>query len=287
MIRIVLKGVTKKYGDVRAISGITTDISQPGIYGIVGENGSGKTTLLKIMNGLVSPNSGSREYFDPSGRIPLMGALAHISSLIEVPRFNSDIRGTDLIRLAESVTGSADPKHIEGLIARLQIKSFIDRKVSHYSRGMLQRLLLAHALVAKPEVIILDEPTSGLDPGSKSVFMREVLNQKESGKTIIMTSHDVWEIETICDYATGMSEGKLLFEWMPLKDKDMVYSGNRDNIFSKNNITQNDTVSDGLISLNVCDIATAKNPNSKKFDFLRVGSSFPLRYLKFFNDEPK
>ena len=203
-------GVSKAYGTVHALDGLTLNIPRGGIFGILGPNGAGKSTLFRIVLGLVRPTTGETRLLGaPAGDIK---ALRRIGAVIETPRFLPWLTARDTLTMLALESGMKTPD-IAGWLDRVGLTEAADRKVNGYSVGMKQRLALAAALLTKPEVLILDEPTSGMDPAGIleiRALMRELADK--DGVTIILASHQLDEVQRVCDAVAILDRGKLVTE---------------------------------------------------------------------------
>ena len=203
-------GVSKAYGSVHALDGLTLNIPRGGIFGILGPNGAGKSTLFRIVLGLVRPTTGETRLLGaPAGDIK---ALRRIGAVIETPRFLPWLTARDTLTMLALESGMKTPD-IAGWLDRVGLTEAADRKVNGYSVGMKQRLALAAALLTKPEVLILDEPTSGMDPAGIleiRALMRELADK--DGVTIILASHQLDEVQRVCDAVAILDRGKLVTE---------------------------------------------------------------------------
>ena len=200
--------VSKAYGSVKALDGLSLTIPRGGIFGILGPNGAGKSTLFRIVLGLVRPTTGETRLMGaPAGDIK---ALRRIGAVIETPRFLPWLTGRDTLTMLALESGEKSPD-IAGWLERVGLTEAADRKVNGYSVGMKQRLALAAALLTKPEVLILDEPTSGMDPAGileMRALMRELADR--DGVTIILASHQLDEVQRVCDAVAILDRGKLV-----------------------------------------------------------------------------
>ena len=200
--------VSKAYGSVQALDGLSLTIPRGGIFGILGPNGAGKSTLFRIVLGLVRPTTGETRLLGaPAGDIK---ALRRIGAVIETPRFLPWLTGRDTLTMLALESGEKSPD-IAGWLERVGLTEAADRKVNGYSVGMKQRLALAAALLTKPEVLILDEPTSGMDPAGileMRALMRELADR--DGVTIILASHQLDEVQRVCDAVAILDRGKLV-----------------------------------------------------------------------------
>ncbi len=198
---------------VTALKGISLDIPAGHVYGLLGPNGSGKSTTLKILLGLVSPTSGTSEIFGiPSHEVR---SRANVGFLPENPYFYKFLTGSETIafhgRLC-GLKGKALQHRIAELLDLTGLGEAGDRRVGTYSKGMLQRIGLAQAMVHDPRLLILDEPTAGVDPAGSRQIRDLILRLKERGKTVLLTSHLLEQVQDVCDRVGILSKGELVRE---------------------------------------------------------------------------
>jgi ABC-2 type transport system ATP-binding protein len=201
-----IQQLSKSYRNVRAISNLSLEIFQGQAVGLLGPNGSGKTTTLSIITGILKQNSGSFRWF---GEPPADRHRRRIGSLIETPHFYPYLDLERNLRIICQVkqTGYSDIDRV------LRETKLYDRRKSRFrtlSLGMKQRLGIAAALLGDPEVLVLDEPTNGLDPEGIAEVRETVLEQVKTGKTLILASHILSEVEKICSHVAILRKGDLL-----------------------------------------------------------------------------
>lgn len=198
--------LSKRYGSTIALNGVSLSVEKGSVVGILGPNGSGKTTLLSVVLGLRSQNSGSFSWFDhPNGIIPRQ----QIGALVEVPNYYPYLNLEDNLRLSTLAKG-IDQSAIYPVVERVGLTANLKTKVSAFSLGMKQRLALAQAILGNPEVIILDEPTNGLDPVG-IVEVRNLIHElRLAGKTIILASHNLDEVQRTCTHVAVLKAGQLI-----------------------------------------------------------------------------
>jgi ABC-type multidrug transport system ATPase subunit len=198
--------LSKRYGSIQALDGLSLDVPKGSVYGILGPNGSGKTTTLGIVLGVIRPDSGSWSWF---GEDPRPEHLRRVGSLLEKPNFLPYLTGERNLKLVAGIRGT-DYGDIDFV---LQKTGLYDRRKSTfqtYSFGMKQRLALAAALLGDPEVLVLDEPTNGLDPQGIFDVRQLILDEARSGRTVILASHILDEVEKVCTHVAVLSKGRLL-----------------------------------------------------------------------------
>lgn len=202
--------LAKTYKDNLILEDINIDVKKGEIYGLLGPNGAGKTTLLKAICNLVSITEGSINIFGEEIKAKSYGYLRRVGAIIEQPAFEEALSGMENLKLHCEYLGYYKPKSIEEAMELTGITDYKDKLVSSYSTGMRQRLGIARAILAKPELLILDEPINGLDPaGIKE--MRDMFNvlARDYGMTIIISSHILGELELLCDTIGILKKGKL------------------------------------------------------------------------------
>jgi ABC-2 type transport system ATP-binding protein len=198
---------------LRAVDHLTLQVAPGQIYGLLGPNGSGKTTTIKLALGLLQPTSGSCRIFGaPSGSLE---ARREIGYLPESPYFYRHLTGLELVRFYGRMCGLDGARlrsRASEVIALVGLEAAADRRVGTYSKGMLQRVGLAQALVHEPRLIILDEPTAGIDPEGASEIASLVRRLKHEGRTVLITSHLLVQMEELCDRVAILNRGRLVFE---------------------------------------------------------------------------
>lgn len=198
---------------LRAVDGLSLRIPENTIYGLLGPNGSGKSTTLKILLGLVAPTDGACAVFGhPAGSA---AARARIGFLPEAPYFYRHLSGRELVRFYARMS-AVPSRELEARVAdALALVGMTEagaRRVGTYSKGMLQRIGLAQAIVHDPQLVILDEPTAGVDPLGAAAIGEILLTMKKRGKTVVLCSHLLGQVEELCDRVAILDRGKLVLE---------------------------------------------------------------------------
>jgi len=200
--------VSRWFGSVVAVSDVTFDI-KPGITGMLGPNGAGKTTLLRMMTGLAGVSDGSVTIFGEPVRDnpPLYGRMGVMSEHETVYGF---LKGRDFVRMMARLRGVQDlDAAVEKAIGYVDLSDAADRQMGTYSRGMRQRMRLAATLVHDPEILILDEPLNGADPRQRVHFQALLRKLAAEGRTIVLSSHILEEVEQVADTVLLIVNGKL------------------------------------------------------------------------------
>jgi len=210
-IPVSIEHLVKEYrGGYRAVNDVSFRVERGQVVGLLGPNGAGKTTTLRTLVGLITPTSGLIHVFGEPV-VPGAPVLARLGSFIEGPGFLPHLTGRENLRLYWAATGRPTSEAEFGVALDIAgLNGSIDRRVRNYSHGMRQRLGIAQAMLGLPELLVLDEPTNGLDP-PQIAEMREVLQQyAETGRTVIVSSHLLAEVEQTCTHVMVMHRGRLI-----------------------------------------------------------------------------
>jgi ABC-2 type transport system ATP-binding protein len=204
------KGLTKRYpGGVLAVDGLTLNVRRGEIYGFLGPNGAGKTTTLRMLVGLIRPTAGSAVVAGHPPGSP--ASLAKIGCVVENASFYPYMSGRDNLRVIARSARVPDAQ-VEVALDEVDLLRAAATRYGRYSRGQRQRLGVAAALIKSPELLILDEPTNGLDPQGM-VEMRDLIKSLgQGGRTVLISSHQLHEVEQICDRYGVIHTGKLIAE---------------------------------------------------------------------------
>ena len=197
---------------VEAVRGVSFEVRPHEIFGLLGPNGAGKTTTIKSILRLIFPTSGSIELF---GKPVQRGSMERVGYMPENPYVYQYLRPTEFLDLCGRLVGmdrSERRERANEMITRVGLDHARDRPIGKFSKGMMQRVGLAQALMHDPEVLILDEPMSGLDPLGRKEIRDLLLEQKRAGKTLIFTSHILSDVEVLCDRVVILQQGKVAAE---------------------------------------------------------------------------
>jgi len=195
---------------IKALDALNLEIKPNEIFGYLGPNGSGKTTSIKLFVGLLKPSEGSIEIFNQS--LDSREVFSQIGYMPEAPNFYDYLTARELLdyygrlcRLNKKNRG----QRIGELLSLVELEAFKDMQLRSFSKGMLQRLGIAQALINDPKLIIFDEPMSGLDPAGRKKVRDIIVNLKAKGKTVFFSTHVLWDVELICDRVGILINGKL------------------------------------------------------------------------------
>lgn len=212
MEAIRASGLVKRFGTTTAVENVDLTLATGQVRGLLGANGAGKTTLLRMLFGLIHPDAGTVELL---GR-PLDGlggeALNQVGGFVEEPAFYPYLSGRANLSLLARLDGSSSAAAVEDALARVDLRRRGDDRVAGYSTGMRQRLGLAAALLRSPRLLLLDEPTSGLDPAGTRAVASLVRELAAEGVAVLLSSHQIGELERICDAYTVMRDGRVAWD---------------------------------------------------------------------------
>jgi ABC-2 type transport system ATP-binding protein len=210
---VIVRELTKRYGARTAVDRLDLEVPTGSLAGFIGPNGAGKTTTLRMLVGLVTPTSGGGEVLGQDMTEPER-YLGRVGALIEGPAFYPGLSGQQNLRVLAAAGGLNHPD-TPGLLARVGLNGRGDDAYKTYSLGMKQRLGIAAALLGDPELLILDEPANGLDPEGMH-DMRELLRTlREEGRTVIVSSHLLAELEQVSDWLIVINQGRRIFQGPP------------------------------------------------------------------------
>ena len=218
-----INNLSKSYGSVKALNGVSFDVPQGSVFGILGPNGSGKTTLLGIVMDVLRANSGGFLWFGQPGTSPQL--RQHIGSLLETPNFYSYLSAIANLKITQSISRRGNKKEIEEVLKKVNLYNRRFSRFKEFSLGMKQRLAIAAALLGDPKVLVLDEPTNGLDPVGIAEIRELIIELKDRGHTVIMASHLLDEVEKVCTHAAILKTGQLIATGLVdeiLMDEDVV-----------------------------------------------------------------
>ncbi len=216
---ISVRGLGKVYtpdwggGTVRALAGLDLEVRRGEVFGLLGPNGSGKSTTLKIILGLIHATEGEACVFGASVSDP--ATRRRLGYLPENPHFYRYLTGRETLRFFGELCGlrrAAADSRARDLLAKVGLNHGADRALAGYSKGMLQRIGLAQALMHDPELVVLDEPTAGVDPVGSRDIRDLILDLKCEGRTVLLCSHLLEQVEEVCDRVTILHQGRKVLE---------------------------------------------------------------------------
>lgn len=208
---IHLWNVTKVYRRrVHALQGIAMQVRRGEIFGLLGPNGAGKSTLVKIMVTVVRPTTAQGTILgQPIGHKSILGRVGYLPENHRFPRYLTGRQVIEFFSALSNAPRAQRKARAAELLGQVGMTEWADTKISQYSKGMLQRIGLAQALGAKPDLVILDEPTDGVDPGGRRDIRNVLLELRERGTTLFINSHLLSELETVCDRVAILVQGRV------------------------------------------------------------------------------
>jgi ABC-2 type transport system ATP-binding protein len=210
-------------GAVTALDGLDLSVPAGQVFGFLGPNGAGKTTTMHVLLGFIRATAGSARLFGQDVRESI--ARRRIGYLQEHPDTYRFLTGRELLRLTGRLfllRGEDLRRRIDRTIEQVGIGQAVDRRIGTYSRGMLQRICLAQALINDPDLVILDEPTGGLDPIGRLAVRDLIADLRKQGKTVFFSSHELSEVELVCDHVAILRRGRVAAEG---RAADLIRSG--------------------------------------------------------------
>ena len=214
-----------------AVDGLTLNVNTGEVFGFLGPNGAGKTTTMNVLLGFVNPTGGEASLFGVNVKEPI--ARQRIGYLPELTYYYKFLTAEELLRFYARIfriPKAETERRIDDLLKLVELEAVRKRTIKTYSKGMQQRIGLAQALINNPDLLILDEPTSGLDPVGR-MKVREIIQRlKNDGKTVFFSSHELGEVETVCDRVAILHQGKLKVEGR-VNDLMKQYQSNLEQIF--------------------------------------------------------
>jgi ABC-2 type transport system ATP-binding protein len=231
------KALVKQFGNIRALDELSFHIKQGEIYGLIGPNGAGKTTALRMISTLILPTSGSVEIFGLDAVNQAGEVRKIISYLPEEAGAYPNLSGWEYLKFMAKFYTKNDSELEKIINEAAKISGLADRlkdKAKTYSKGMKRRLLVARALMTRPKLAVLDEPASGLDV-LHAYYVRGIIKTyvKEHGVTVLLSSHNMLEVEYLCDRVALVNKGKIVVEGKSDELKQKYESRNLEEVFAK------------------------------------------------------
>src|SRR6185312_559558 len=264
---LTVENLSKTYGNIQALKNVSFSVPEGTVFGILGPNGSGKTTTLGTITDILKPTSGSYRLFDEP---PSAASRRRIGTLLETPNFYHYLCGVKNLEIAAEIKqhGKED---IEKALETVDLTRRKDSKFSTYSLGMKQRLAIASCLLGNPSVLVFDEPTNGLDPVGIAEIRELMKKLYREGKTIIMASHLLDEVEKVCSHVAILKKGELITSGKVneiLSNEDIVEVSSADNkklfeilqpINGKTKVTDDNSVIKIFFPVGAADLAAVNN----------------------------
>jgi len=260
-----------------AVRDLSLEVQEGEVYGLLGPNGSGKSTTLKMLLGLVTPTSGTARVFGQDSRA--FSARSEVGFLPENPYFYKFLTGAETLRFYGKLCGLRGAKleaRVEELLALVGLEDARHRRVGGYSKGMLQRIGLAQAIIQDPRLVVLDEPTAGVDPAGSRQIRDLILGLKARGMTVLLTSHLLEQVQEVCDRVGIMARGHLLREG---DLDDLVSVGNQTQFVVENAPPELAAQIEALVAKSGASLVETRRPQrtlEKVFlEVTKAGDGFP------------
>jgi ABC-2 type transport system ATP-binding protein len=204
------QALTKRFGARTVVDGVHLEVPRGVAFGYLGPNGAGKTTLIRMLLGLTAADAGSMRLLGLPVPERRAEALARVGAIVEEPRFHRHLTGRENLAIVAAARGGEAYRLIDGALDRVGLTARAGDRVKTYSLGMRQRLGIARCLLADPQLLILDEPMNGLDPAGIQEFRGFVRSFVEEGRTIVLSSHLLDEVEKTCDHVAIVDQGRVV-----------------------------------------------------------------------------
>jgi len=202
--------------EVVALDNLTLSVAPGLVYGFLGPNGAGKTTAIHVLLGFQQPTAGAAFIFGRNVREPQV--RQRLGYLCEHPDAYAFLSGREMLQFAGKLcglTGGRLAERVDAVLAEVDLSAAAERRIATYSRGMRQRICLAQALIHDPDLLILDEPTGGLDPLGRMEIRRIIGDWRRRGKTVFFSSHELSEVELVCDQVCILARGRIVAQGAP------------------------------------------------------------------------
>jgi len=212
---IATSNLTKFYGDFKALDSVSFAVEKGWVYGYLGPNGAGKTTTIRTMLGLLKPDQGEVQITGINPSKDPVHALQSLGYAPELPTLQTFFTGEQLLDFMGKMFGlatQARKERIKQLLDLVGLKEWGDKKIGNYSKGMVQKLSVALALINDPVVLIMDEPTIGMDPEATAHFRNIFTTLSKQGKTVFISSHLLDEVQRICTHVGMINKGRMVFD---------------------------------------------------------------------------
>ncbi len=207
-----IKNISKKFGQLSALSNVSFEVKEGSIVALLGENGAGKSTLLKIISGYFDADDGEITYRKQNIRENLSEFLQNLGYVREISTVYPDLTTYEFLRFAaelHNINANEIDNRIKEIAKLLELQNVINQKADTLSKGYKKRLELASVLIYKPQILLLDEPTEGLDPAQKNT-LRNIIRSLAKNCLIIISTHTMEDVEALADYVALLHKGKLL-----------------------------------------------------------------------------
>jgi ABC-2 type transport system ATP-binding protein len=231
---VVIENLTKEYADVRAVDGLSVSIHEAEVFGLLGPNGSGKTTTINCLTGLLKPTRGTIKVggFDSETEISRVREVLGVSPQeTAVYPYLTGRENVQLFGALYSVPKEVLDARVDKMMEKVGLLEEAGRRAGKYSGGMKRRVSIAMALVHDPRIILLDEPTVGMDPQSRRAVWDFIMELRDKGKTVVLTTHYMEEAEELCDRVGVIDHGRLIALGSPAELKSKYGARDLEDVF--------------------------------------------------------
>lgn len=208
MNAIEIKNLTKVYGKNRGIQDINISVKEGEIYGFIGPNGAGKSTTIKTLLNFIYPTSGEALIFGMDSVKESEKIKEYVGYVPSEVRYYDDVKVKDIIKYAQSFYPKSNKEYVDRICNKLELD--MNKKMGELSLGNKKKVAIAQSLINNPKLLILDEPTNGLDPLMQKKLFNILIEEKEKGNTVFLSSHNLVEVQNLCDRVCVIKEGKIV-----------------------------------------------------------------------------
>jgi len=209
---ITIENVCKNYGSLRAVDNLDAKIPSKCIYGLLGPNGAGKTTLIRMIMNILSPDSGEIKIFDKSSQEVARKFIGYMPEERGLYRKMTAKNILSYLGAIKGMKGRSLNSEVLRWLQLVELEDRADKKVEELSKGMQQKLQFVAAVISNPAILILDEPFSGLDPVNLELIKKIIINLRNEGKTLLVSTHMMEQAERLCDFILLINDGKMIFD---------------------------------------------------------------------------
>lgn len=245
MFYLETKDIIKQYGEYRALNKVSIQVSQGCVYGLLGPNGAGKTTLIRIINRITAPDQGEVFF---NGKLSAQNDIYNIGYLPEERGLYKKMEVQEQILFLSQLKGLSKKEakiRMEHWLKKFDIESWAHKKVEELSKGMQQKIQFITTVIHEPQLLILDEPFSGFDPVNAELLKNEILELKASGKTIILSTHNMESVESLCDEISLINKSQVVLQG----NVSDIRSSHKKNIFNIKIASESFSLDSSFISI--------------------------------------
>lgn len=207
-----VRSLTKKFGDLAAVQDLSFEVPAGSVFGLLGRNGAGKSTTIKSIMTLITPTEGEIRVFGEPVTHAAMRRISYLQESPAVPEYHTGVTFLKMMGMFYGIPKGILNERIARVIDLVDLRDYANQRIRKYSKGMRQKVAFASALINEADLYILDEPTEGLDPVMRKTIHDTILSLKKAGKTIMLSSHILSDVENICDNICIIEKGKVVLK---------------------------------------------------------------------------